>query len=109
MGYSLGVFAQTKILEPLHSDPSQERNQKQKGGNQNGSIKKALKVCIPEKPQGIETRDVQAGPKEPRGKNCAQQDGSDEISENLKASAQEEKELAWTLTRRKLKFFTHAQ
>ena len=33
VGYSPRVFAQTKILESLRSDPSQERDQKQKGGN----------------------------------------------------------------------------
>ena len=52
---------------------------------------------------------VLAGPKKPRGERCAQDDGSDQIGENLKTSAQEEKELAWTLIRRKLKFFSHAQ
>ena len=49
-----------------------------------------------------------ARPKKPWGKCRAQDDGCDEIDENLQTSAQEEKELTWTLSRRKLKFFSHA-
>ena len=48
------------------------------------------------------------GPKKPGGNCRAKCDGSDQIGENLQTSAQEEKELAWTLSRRKLKFFSHA-
>ena len=50
-----------------------------------------------------------ASPKKPRGERCSQHDGSDQIGENLKTSAQEEKELAWTMIRSKLKFSCHAQ
>ena len=50
-----------------------------------------------------------AGPKQPRGEERAQDDGPDQIGENLRAGAQGEKELAWTLIGRKLKFSSHAQ
>ena len=45
-----------------------------------------------------------ASPKKPRGKYCAQDDCSEQIGENLKTCAQEDKLLPWTLTRRKLSF-----
>jgi hypothetical protein len=48
-------------------------------------------------------------PEKPRGKRRANNNSSDQIDENLKGSAQEEKELAWTRARRKLKFFRYAQ
>ena len=107
--HSLRVFAQPKILESVQSDPSQERDQQQKRGEQNGSIKETLKVRVGEKSEILEMGSRMAGPKKPRGKCRAKHDGPDQIGENLRASAQEEKELAWTLTRRKLKFFSHAQ
>jgi hypothetical protein len=109
VSYSSRVSAQAKIVEPLSSYRSQERDQKQKGGNQYGSIKKTLKVCLRQKPQVHKMGDALTSPKKPRGEHCSQYDGSDQIGENLKTSAQEEKELTWTMIRRKLKFFLHAQ
>src|SRR5271165_2488502 len=48
-------------------------------------------------------------PEKPRGERRAKNNSSDHIDENLKGSAQEEKELAWTRARCKLKFFRYAQ
>jgi hypothetical protein len=106
--YSSRVLAQTKILESIQSDPPQERNHKQKRGEQNGSVKETLKIRIGEKSEESEMGGKLAGPKKPRGKCRTKCDGSDQIGENLQTSAQEEKQLAWTLSRRKLKFFSHA-
>ena len=62
-----------------------------------------------EKSEKLKVRNPLAGPKQPRGKEGAQNDGADQIGENLRAGTQGVKELAWTLTHRKLKFSSHAQ
>jgi hypothetical protein len=104
--YTPRVLAQTKILESVQSDPPQQRNQKQKRGEQNGSVEETLKIRIGEKLEEPKMGGELAGPKKPGGKCRAKCDGSDQIGENLQTSAQEEKQLAWTLSRRKSKFFS---
>ena len=76
MAQSPRVFTETQIPEPFQPDPSHERDQKQKGGEENGSIKESLKVCLGEKLEVVETGCDLAGPEQPRGKYCAQRDGS---------------------------------
>ena len=106
--YSPWVLAQTEILESVQSDPPHQRKQEQKRGEQNGPVEETLKIRVCEKLEGPKMGGELAGPKKPGGNCRAKCDGSDQIGENLQTSAQEEKELAWTLSRRKLKFFSHA-
>jgi hypothetical protein len=82
----------------------EDREQKEKSGDQNGAVEVALKVGIREKAQLGEMRGILAGPVEPRGQRGPDDHRSEQIGENLKGNAQEEKELAWTRGRRKLKF-----
>jgi hypothetical protein len=70
------VFLETQIPESFQPDPSHERDQKQKGSEENGSTKESLKVCLGEKLEVVETGRDLAGPEQPRGKYCAQRDGS---------------------------------
>ena len=49
------VFAQTQVPELVRPDPSHERDQEQKGSQQNGSIKESLEVRIREKVEVLET------------------------------------------------------
>ena len=62
MAKSSGVVAETQIPEFVQSDPSHERDQKQKGSQKNGTIKESLKVCIREKLEVLETGRELAGP-----------------------------------------------
>ena len=86
----------------------QDWKQKEKSGEQNGPVKVALKICLREKAQLWKMRGILACPEEPRGKRGPQKNRSEQVGENLKGNAQEEKELAWTRGRRKLKFFRYA-
>jgi hypothetical protein len=70
------VFTETQIPESFQPDPSHERDQKQKSSEENGSIKESLKVCLGEKLEVVKMGRGLAAPEQPRGKYCAQRDGT---------------------------------
>jgi hypothetical protein len=83
MFQALRISPETQITESVRSDPSNRRKQKEKGGDQDRSIKETLKIGRGQKAKKFELRSILASPKDAWSECCTKENGCEQIDENL--------------------------